>query len=498
VAGSEGRPESDPRVRGVNLAGIAPGGRYVLYWMIAARRARSNAALDRAVMHARALGRPLLVFEPLRAGHPWASARLHQFVIDGMHDNAAAFDRPGVRYYAYVEPAPGHGRGLLAALAADAAIVVTDDYPAAFLPRMIAAAGKQLAVRLEAVDGNGLLPIRSADRAFPTALAMRRHLQRSLAAHLRSAPAADPLAGGVPGERPALPAGVESRWPDAFAWLRAGGSVAALPIDHGVAPVNVRGGPEAAAARLEAFVASGLAAYLRDARDAGRDAGSRLSPYLHFGHLAAHDVFAAVMRREGWLGIVPQHGNGAREGWWGLSPAAEAFLDQLITWRELGFNTCAHLADHADYASLPGWARETLARHAGDERTHLYSRDTFDAAATHDPLWNAAQRQLVREGRIHSYLRMLWGKKILEWSASPEAALDTMIALNDRYALDGRDPNSYSGIFWILGRYDHPWGPERPVFGTVRYMSSENTARKLRVREYLNRYADQPSLLDAD
>ena len=134
------------------------------------------------------------------------------------------------------------------------------------------------------------------------------------------------------------------------------------------------------------------------------------------------------------------------------------------------------------------------ARHAADARPEVYTHDEFDRAATHDPLWNAAQRQLRRDGRIHNYLRMLWGKKILEWSPTPEDALATMIDLNNRYALDGRDPNSYSGIFWILGRYDRPWGPERPIFGTVRYMSSENTARKVRVKDYLARYADQPLL----
>jgi deoxyribodipyrimidine photo-lyase len=131
----------------------------------------------------------------------------------------------------------------------------------------------------------------------------------------------------------------------------------------------------------------------------------------------------------------------------------------------------------------------TLGKHASDRRPHLYSMERFEGAETDDPLWNAAQRQLVREGRIHNYLRMLWGKKILEWSPSPHEAMETMVHLNNKYALDGRDPNSTSGILWILGRYDRAWGPERPIFGTVRYMSSENTARKVRVAGYLQRYA---------
>ncbi len=160
-----------------------------------------------------------------------------------------------------------------------------------------------------------------------------------------------------------------------------------------------------------------------------------------------------------------------------------------MTWRELGFNLCAKRADYDRYESLPLWCRTTLEEHAGDRRSPAYSLAEFETAATHDPLWNAAQVQLVREGRIHNYLRMVWGKKILEWSASPRAALEIMIELNNKYALDGRDPNSYSGIFWILGRYDRAWGPVRPVFGKIRYMSSENTARKVRVKDYVARYA---------
>jgi deoxyribodipyrimidine photo-lyase len=173
-----------------------------------------------------------------------------------------------------------------------------------------------------------------------------------------------------------------------------------------------------------------------------------------------------------------------------MSRSAESFLDQLITWRELGYNMCTHLPLYDRYESLPAWAQETLNRHRKDPRPYLYGLDQFENAETHDPIWNAAQRQLKREGRLQNYLRMLWGKKILEWTRSPEEALDIMIHLNNKYALDGRNPNSYTGIFWILGRYDRPWGPERLVFGKIRYMSSENTARKLRVKQYLRKYSE--------
>ncbi len=143
---------------------------------------------------------------------------------------------------------------------------------------------------------------------------------------------------------------------------------------------------------------------------------------------------------------------------------------------------------------MPSWARTTLEKHAGDVRDPSYTLAELDAAATYDAIWNAAQRELRQDGRLHNYLRMLWGKKILQWTRSPEEALAVMIELNNKYALDGRDPNSYSGIFWTLGRYDRPWGPEREIFGTIRYMSSDNTARKVKLKGYLERYAPQRGL----
>jgi deoxyribodipyrimidine photo-lyase len=214
-----------------------------------------------------------------------------------------------------------------------------------------------------------------------------------------------------------------------------------------------------------------------------------LSPYLHAGHLSAHEVFLSIAERDEWdPGRLAERVTGSRHGWWGASEATEAFWDQLIIWRELGLNMATHHDDYTAYDSLPAWAIATLEKHAGDPRQHIYDLESFERGETHDPLWNAAQNQLRREGRIHNYLRMLWGKKILEWTPTPRHALEVMVELNNKYALDGRDPNSYSGIFWVLGRYDRAWGPERPIFGKVRYMSSDNTARKINVRGYLRRY----------
>ncbi len=479
------------RIRAGNDRPLRPDGKFVLYWMTAFRRTRWNFALDRAIEHGRALDRPLVVLEALGCDYPWASDRLHRFVLQGMTDNVERFHGGPVRYYPYVEPARDAGRGLLAALARDACVVVGDDFPGFLLPRVAGAAATQVPVRFELVDANGLLPLRAADRVYPTAHAFRRLLHRCLPEHLLAAPVADPLRGLRLRRAPPLDAGLRRRWPAAGRAALAAGpaGLADLPIDHAVPPVSAMGGEVAGRRRLRRFLRVNLDQYAKARNQPEADATSGLSPYLHFGHVSAHEVFTAVARREAWsLARLPPRGDGSRSGWWGMSADAEGFLDQLVTWRELGFNMSWQRGDRDEYDSLPAWARRTLTRHARDAREHVYALDEFSAATTHDPLWNAAQRQLRREGRIHNYLRMLWGKKILEWTAHPADALAIMFELNNKYAVDGRDPNSSSGICWILGRYDRAWGPERPVFGTVRYMSSQNTARKLRLREYLRRY----------
>jgi deoxyribodipyrimidine photo-lyase len=462
------------RIEPMNGKPVRGDGAYVLYWMVAARRTTFNFALERAAEIARELSRPLLVLEALRCDYRWASDRIHAAILRGMEENRARCAKAGIGYLPHVEPERGAGRGLLGALARDACAVVTDDYPCFFVPDMVAAAARQLEVRLEAVDSNGLLPLRAAEKDFPTAYAFRRFLQKELPLHLPCMPAAEPLKG-VSGA--AIPAAVAARWapgppPDP----------SGLPIDHSVRPVPLAA-PRNVLAR---FIGEKLARYgARDEPD--EEVTSGLSPYLHFGHISAHEVFLAVAERENWKEAGPR-ADGKREGWWGMSPEAEAFLDQLVTWRELAFNMCATRDDYDAFESLPDWALRTLEKHERDPRERAYAIEDLAAARTHDPLWNAAQTQLAREGRIHGYLRMLWGKRILEWTATPREALAAMVELNNRYALDGRDPNSYAGIFWVLGRYDRPWGPERPVFGTVRYMSSDSAARKHRVREYLRRY----------
>ena len=443
--------------------------------MTAARRTRWNFGLQRAVELSREYRKPLLVLEALRSDYPFASDRFSKFIVDGIGANARALRRTRALYYPYVEPRPGAGAGLLETLAAPACVVVTDWFPAFFLPRMLATVAKRVRVRLESVDSNGLIPVAGHERAFPTARGYRAFMQRSLVDHLTQFPEENPTAAlkGLP-KLAQLPPEAVARWP-------------AVQIDD-LASRNICGGQDAAGRTLSSFLERKLRRYGDEHNDPDADCTSRLSPYLHFGHISAHEIFSRLMTHERWttrkLGKVRA---GAREGWWGVSASAENFLDQIIVWRELAFNGCAWTADFHSYETLPAWARRTLDAHLDDPRPHLYSLEQLDAAETHDEIWNAAQRQLRQEGWFHGYMRMLWGKKILEWCRHPAEALERMEVLMNRHSLDGRDPVSYLNYGWVLGRYDRPW-PEHAIFGTVRYMSSESARRKLRLREYLRKF----------
>ncbi len=488
-AGWQGGPRAS-RVVALNAAPVRADGACVLYWMVAHRRLGWNHALDRAVQHATRLSRPLVILEALRAGYPWASERHHAFALDGMSEHARALESGAVLYHPYVELEPGEGRGLFEAWAAVAAVVVTDLYPAFFIPRMQRVAAARVGIRVEAVDSNGLLPLTETSAPFSAAYPFRRFLQRNLGAHLVEMPHPDPLSAADLADAGDLGREIRERWPAASAELLAASDavLAGLPIDHTVGRAPTRGGTAAARARLDAFVEDGLERYGQERNDPDSDASSRISPWLHWGHISVHEVFHRVAEHQGWSPArLATVADGGRHGWWGMSPSAESFLDELVTWRELGFVYCHHVPNHDRWDTLPAWARDTLERHAPDPRPWTYIPEELDAAATHDPVWNAAQTQLRSEGVVHNYLRMLWGKKILEWCEHPRAALEVMIELNNRYALDGRDPNSYTGIMWILGRFDRGW-PERPVYGKVRSMSSEATRRKVRLDAYLSRW----------
>nr|WP_040764996.1 FAD-binding domain-containing protein [Rhodopirellula maiorica] len=459
--------------------------------MIAFRRTQFNFALQHAVDRAKEFDKPLIVFEPLRTRYQWASDRLHRFVIEGMRDNAAALEKKTVTYYPYVEPKPGVGSPLLHRLAKKACTVVTDEYPCFFLPDMIKAVKDRIPARLELVDSNGVMPLRLPDRTFTVAHSYRRWMQKNILDVLLEMPKPDPLSRIRLPQLDSLPALITRRWPPAdIDTLLSSGGLDKIPIDHQVKPSpTVSGGAKAAQSRLTAFIKNDLSRYADDRNHPDENATTGLSPHLHFGHISAHEIVDRILDHEDWTPDQASEPNGKNNGFWNTSESAEALLDQLITWREMSFNrTFREMETYDRFDTLPDWAIETLRKHEQDPRDEVYTLEQFEAAETADPLWNAAQRELVRTGVMHNYMRMLWGKKILHWTDTPQEALRIMIELNNKYGLDGRDPNSYSGIFWTLGRFDRAWGPERPIFGKVRYMTSDSTRRKLRLDRYLEQF----------
>jgi deoxyribodipyrimidine photo-lyase len=468
---------------------IDPRGDYVLYWMTAERRTFWSFALQRAVGLAQRLDKPLLVLEAVDADYPWASTRFHTFLIQGMVDNQKRFAEAGVGYLPYVEPEPGAGRGLLRRLSARACVVLGDERPAYRYPSLQARAARRVEARFELVDGGTFSPLRLPSKEHGRAVDFRRHLHKVAAAGLLDRPVPDPLAEKLPAFDH-LPSDITARWPAAdLRSLLTPGGLGHLPIDASIGPVSGKpGGSTEAGRRFQAFL--GRISKYTERNHPDVHAPTGLSPWLHFGHISASEMGWTVLDREGW---TPERMNRAafskQQGAWGLSPGAEAFLEELLTWRELAFHTAFLQPEgHARYEGLPGWCRATLAAHAADARESLYSLDTLAAGRTADPLWNAAQRELRETGVIHNYLRMLWGKRVLAWTPDPQTAFLTLIELNNRYALDGRDPNSYAGIAWCFGRYDRPWGPERPVYGTIRFMSSASTRKKLEMDAWAKRF----------
>ena len=464
---------------------------YVLYWMIAFRRVNYNFSLQRAIEWANKLSKPLLIFEPMTIDYPMASIRFHKFAIEGIQDIQKQTEKSKAFYFPYVEEKKGIADKLLIELAKNAAVVITDDYPTYFVPQMTAEAKGSIQTTYELVDSNGLLPIRIAEKEYVRAHDFRRFMHKNIEDFLVEVPEKDPLEYlNLKFDEKLIEPMLKKYELVDFNKVNTQDFLNNLNVDKSVEVSDVVGGYNAAKSRLDLFAKKGFNDYSKLRSHPSEDASSQLSPYFHFGHISTYEVFEKIISSESWsVENIDPNFVGRREGWWGGSANLESFFDELITWRELGYHTCVKRANYDQYQSLPDWAIKTLDDHANDEREYIYDLSEFTNANTHDEIWNAAQNQLKTEGRIHNYLRMLWGKKILEWTPNPQIALSYLIDLNDRFALDGRDPNSYSGVFWILGRYDRAWGPERPIYGKIRYMTSKSTATKFNLKPYLEKWS---------
>jgi deoxyribodipyrimidine photo-lyase len=443
---------------------VREGGRYVLYWSQMNRRVRVNHALERAIAVANERGLPVLFYEALGYTYPHANDRLHTFVLEGVPETEKRCKERGIGYVFYLRRGKDDPNDVLYRLAADAAMVVTDDFPAFVAVRHNATAPGKIGVAYEAVDASCVVPMNRHEKRNYGAYTIRPKIQKLLPEYLQ----------------PRVEMSVKHRWRGEGI---AGGTkvthrnvaelVASCTIDHSVRPsISYAGGQLEAERHLDYFLERNLFRYARERNRPDAHATSNMSPYLHFGAISALEI--ALRTKE--------HAERHRS-------IADEFLEELIVRRELAFNF-ARFTDRQDSLTvLPAWCRETMRTHAGDARERLYTAEQLEAAETYDPLWNAAQKELLLRGKIHGYYRMYWGKKIIEWSKTYEDALDLMIRLHDVYALDGRDPNTYTNILWCFGLHDRPWF-DRPVFGTLRYMSFEGMKRKTNVGAYIEEIAE--------
>ncbi|HEY6805233.1 MAG TPA: deoxyribodipyrimidine photo-lyase [Pyrinomonadaceae bacterium] len=446
------------RVTRLNEASDNTKGRYVLYWMQMYKRASYNYALNFAIEMANQRGLPLVVYEGLKFYYPWASDRIHTFILEGVAEKKAEFAERGIRYVFYLQRNKRDPKNTVARLAKEAALIVTDDFPCFIIPHHNEVIS-ELKLPVFAVDANGMVPLSELPKEEYAAYTIRPKINRLLPNVPRKivTPALDHAQPGIEVDCP------ETEVMDHnIAEL-----VASCDIDHSVGPSGLyHGGTKNGRKRLRHFVKNILPHYDETRSEPSVDGSSRFSPYLHFGFLSIQEIVEAVEKAE-----APKS-------------AQEAFLEEAIVRRELSFNLTQHNPDYDSLKALPPWVQATMREHRDDEHPELIEAEKIEAGETYDELWNAAQRELVATGLLHNYVRMLWGKKVIEWQRSYEMAFELLVHLNNKYALDGRDPNSYAGILWCFGKHDRPWF-ERPIFGTIRYMSSNSMGKKFKAKKYI-------------
>jgi deoxyribodipyrimidine photo-lyase len=442
---------ADPRVT-IRRAG-EPGreGRCVVYWMQRSQRALDNPALEVAVKAANLLRLPCVVFFAPVPFYPHANLRHYRFLNQGIRSIADGLRKRGIGFV--LRRFPDH---FLLDFCAEVrpALVVGDENPMREPEGWRETFAQRARVPFWTVDSDVIVPSKLLLKEQYGAYTARPRIHRLLPEFLK--PVGNTRAT-IPWRPPKEVKSLPLDFDITQGW----------PLDRSVAPVEtLAGGTDQALQKLKRFIRSDLARYPVERNKPELDSTSRLSAYLHFGHIGPHTVALAVQKS-----AAP-------------SQAKEAFLEQLIVRRELAVNFVRFNPDYDNFESAAAWAHKSLAEHAGDPRK-IYSERQLEEAQTHDPLWNAAQRQMVLTGYMHNYLRMYWAKKILEWSKTPARAFQVAVYLNDKYELDGRDPNGYAGIAWaIVGKHDRPWF-ERPIFGQVRYMSFNSTAKKFDSKRYI-------------
>jgi deoxyribodipyrimidine photo-lyase len=445
----------DERVKQLNEVPIDNHGQYVLYWMSQSQREPHNPALEYALRRANELDKSMLCAFAVDANYPDANLRHFAFMLEGLAETATRLAKRGIKLVGRFGAPPA----VVGELAADAVLVVCDRGYLRHQRRWRSEIADSCGKAVVQIEGDVVVPVEvTSDKQEWAARTIRGKIERRRDNFVRELQA-------TPVRKSSLPLHVtgDRDFRDASAVLRE------LDIDRSVArSERFKAGTEAARSALTSFLRRHLDGYA-DARNApDNPQASRLSPYLHFGQISPVEVAAKVMRANS-----------------GTADDKQAFLEELIVRRELAVNFVFFCADYDQYACLPDWASQTLAAHRDDSRPERYTRQQLEDARTKDPYWNAAMQEMRKTGYMHNYMRMYWGKKIIEWTNTPRYAYSTALYLNNKYFLDGRDPNSYANVGWIFGLHDRAWA-ERDVFGKVRYMSASGLESKFDINAYVD------------
>jgi deoxyribodipyrimidine photo-lyase len=447
---------SNPRITVRRTGNPYTEGHTVVYWMQRAQRGIDNPALDLAIEIANELKKPVAVFFGLHPKYPNANLRHYNFLVEGLAETASRIEGRGARFV--FRPYPNHDL-INFCEKVRACFVIGDENPMRKPLSWRHSAADKLRVPFWTVDADVVVPAKLFVKEEYAARTLRPKIKPLIEVFLQ--PSKNPRA--------------LYKWPEnkklASQPIETEKILSSLPLDRSAEPVShFKGGTKEALKRLRLFIKKRLARYDTDRNLAETDGTSDMSAYLHFGHISPITIALAVKEAD-----TPE-------------AARAAYLEELIVRRELAINFVARNPNYDRLEGCPDWALKTLAEAASHPRPFLYKESQFEFAETHDQLWNAAQIEMIKTGRMHGYLRMYWAKKILEWTETPEKAFQMAVRLNDRYELDGRDPNGYTGIAWAIGgKHDRPWAPRRPVFGLIRYMSAKGMQRKFDVKAYIDR-----------
>ena len=427
-------------------------GKYVLYWMQAAQRAEYNHALEYSVRRANKLKVPVVVLFGIADNYPEANLRHYHFMLEGLKETKNALEHLGIKIVVKHKPPE------LAAveIATKACMVIVDAGHTCVQRQWRRYAARHIQCSLEEVETNLIVPVTEAsEKENFSAGTFRPRIMAKLKDYLVQLKCVKPSYDSL------------NMKFASFNISDTGSALSKLDIDRSVGPVkNFKGGTTEAKRRLKAFIRNKLDHYADLRNDPCLDATSNMSPYLHFGQISPLYIALKVLESG--------------------SPGKEAYLEELIVRRELSHNFVFYNGKYDRFDCLPPWARNTLNLHSHDKREYVYSLKEFEQAETHDPYWNAAQKEMTITGKMHGYMRMYWGKKILEWSKNPKEGFRIALHLNNKYELDGRDPNGFAGVAWCFGKHDRAWG-ERKVFGKIRYMNAAGLKRKFDPDRYIKK-----------